>query len=170
MMSDTITSATSQSMARPINRAGLPAPRQRSQTSAASTSAVLPVGSSIEADISPVWIRVVTERIRDLSQRGPGWDSYGARPLTQSAVDQLYNFVRLHGRAIQGAPALSLTTEGGLLASWERGPRVLEVTFHPVEQPFVAFEDSSDGLVQEAEVGDVRNLRQLLWLTSASRS
>jgi hypothetical protein len=79
-------------------------------------------------------------RIKDLSNLGSDWDSYGGVPLQRDAV---LHAVRLIAAILQNEkvplPAIVPTSEGGLQLEWRRGRANLEMEVLPSQTVEVFF-------------------------------
>jgi hypothetical protein len=150
-----------------LNRRG----RMLAKTDTTSVSAreVLQVGTAYSIDIRPSWLTQVWERVVELSRLPRGWDSYGALPLNRTAVIDFFEVVEEFAHAIQGEPAVSLTTDGGLLATWENDSGSLDLVVDPEQAPRVAYEDGIDQSEWYGPVARTPRLEKWLWQTSAAR-
>jgi hypothetical protein len=75
----------------------------------------------------PAWLGDVLRRIEELSHRTEGWDSYGGEPLSEDAANTLLIVLIRLSSYIQSEPAVSLSSEGGLVAEWESSQSSLEL-------------------------------------------
>ncbi len=128
---------------------------------------VLPVSSSTASDITPIWAGSVQRRVAELAMRTEGWDSYGARALQRSALTKFYEVLWTLAHAVQSEPLISLTTEGGLIASWENAQGSLEITVEPKQTPLIAYEDAVKGVEWDGPLKASLLVEKWLWQTSA---
>ena len=91
---------------------------QLGRSSAATASReVLPAMPALrEFRWTPTWLAAAARRLTELSKRPTGWDSYGALSLQDGVAERTYSILDDLSGAIQGPPAISLTSEGGLSA------------------------------------------------------
>lgn len=146
------------------HRAGVRLP-----TSAMSAREILPVSSSNATDIVPAWAASLQQRIVQLARRSDGWDSYGARALQRSAIIEFYDVLDYLAHAVQSEPIVSLTTEGGLVASWENAQGCLEITVDPGQIPLISYEDAVKGTEWDGPLRACSLVEKWLWQTSAVR-
>lgn len=146
------------------------APRRSSHSTAVSTQEVLPVDQDEGRDLFPAWAQSFVNRVLELSRRPEGWDSYGARALKLSAVNQTVEFLSSAAHAIQSDPATSLTTEGGLFLSWNNSAGTLEVVIEPDADVYVTYEDALRGTEWEGLASEAPLLEKWLWRTSSPAS
>jgi hypothetical protein len=138
-----------------------------SHTAAISSREVLPINTGSASDIQPLWVASAFVRVVELSRRPLGWDSYDARPLQASALRDFLETMISLSHAIQSEPAISLTTEGGLMASWSNASGSLDIIVDPSEDPRIIYEDGLDGSEWYGPVGASPRIEKWLWRTSA---
>ena len=142
--------------------------RYSPQGSLAATSSrdVLPATyTRSEPSFAPEWLGAIARRIVELSFRPDGWDSYGAASLQQEAIVAAVDLLASYGSVMQTQPAVSLTSDGGLLFEWRNDESYLEYTASPDGWGHVYYADSSerewDGPVTECIL-----LEKWLWRAS----
>jgi len=141
-----------------------------SHTSSVSSREVLPVYSAQASDILPRWVTSALSRVAELSRLPAGWDSYNARPM-QAAVTRDFFLILLGlSHAIQSEPTTSLTSEGGLVASWENESGSLDLIVDPLETPRVVYSNGLDESEWYGPVDASSRIEKWLWHTSAVRS
>lgn len=69
----------------------------------------------------------IDERFAELSKLTEDWDSYGGRPMSPWAHEAMLGVLKYLQPALSASPSLSLTPEGGVLASWGRGAQGLDI-------------------------------------------
>lgn len=84
-------------------------------------------------------------RLHRLSQLPHGWDSYGAQPLSASAVRRCINFLPslLPDDAL--SPSIVPTRDGGIQFEWHHRGIDLEIKFPPAGPISYAFADEGTG-------------------------
>ena len=142
--------------------------RGQSHTSAASSREVLTVGSASTSDIVPVWVFSVQVRLLELARKPQGWDSYGARPLQVSSVSDFIEVLATFSHAIQSEPLVSLTSEGGLIATWENSAGCLDLITDPGQIPRIMYEDAVNGAEWDGPLRASPLVEKWLWHTSAA--
>lgn len=112
------------------------------------------------------WRRSFASRINQLLLRTDGWDSYGGVRLQRDAVAVLQVVLSELDPYIGTAPAISLTTEGGLLCSWSNGSYSLDIEASATEEPSVYFRDNTSGFESDVPLTETRELEKLVWQAS----
>ncbi|MDX8036573.1 hypothetical protein SK803_40810 [Lentzea sp. BCCO 10_0856] len=142
--------------------------RKVESTSAASAREVLPVTPGEHGtNLLWPWLYETIERISELRTRPDNWDSYGASRLSNNAIVASLNFLARFRYAIQSAPLISLTGEGGLLFSWNNAESSVELTFNPQELPWVYYSDSSIAREWEGHLHEGELIEKWLWRASS---
>lgn len=144
-------------------------PHSRSATSAMSAREVLPVSPPTASDLAPIWAENVQRRVTELARWPEGWDSYGARRLQGQVATDFYEVLEALAHAVQSEPLISLTTEGGLIASWENAQGSVEITVEPDQTPRLAYEDAIRGTEWDGPLKSSSLVEKWLWQTSAAR-
>lgn len=144
-------------------------PHARSATSAMSAREVLPVSPPTASDITPIWAGNVRRRVDELAMRPEGWDSYGACKLQRQVIAEFYEVLGSLAHAVQSEPLISLTTEGGLIASWENAQGSLEITVEPGQTPLIAYEDAIKGTEWDGPLKSSSLVEKWLWQTSVAK-
>jgi hypothetical protein len=92
----------------------------------------------------PLAICNAIDEVLKLEQLPANWNSYGGRPLQDSAVKAAFELLVESEKMCQ-APRLLLASHGGLDLIWESAARYLEVTVWPDQTCEVSYEDSDVG-------------------------
>lgn len=141
---------------------------QRASAAASASREVLPAsGSSWRPEYTAPWIASVSRRIMELASRPPGWDSYGGDPLHPDAVDPVVELLSGFGSAIQTAPSISLTSDGGLLLQWNSGEASIDFTTHPSQPAEVYYAEVMSGKEWEGPASECSLLEKWLWRASS---
>lgn len=85
------------------------------------------VGSSTE----PSWHWCVFQKLHELSQLAPNWDSYGAKPPSANAFRRFVSSVLHLLPEDTPIPAIAPTRDGGLQLEWHRGSVEFEIKVPP---------------------------------------
>jgi hypothetical protein len=75
----------------------------------------------------PVWLRPVMAEVQRITRLGPGWDSYGARPLRKTALLRFLESLLPELPAAGPTPAVVPTRDGGIQLEWHRGDVDFEI-------------------------------------------
>jgi len=101
------------------------------------------------------------DEILALSKRQPGWNSYGARPITAEAqlaaialVNSFYDRVPLP--TVGGAP------NGGVVLRWLTPDREIELLFAAAESEYSVLRRDTGELVVEGRLHDVDLIKNLI--------
>ena len=149
-------------------RKGIRSRRRRSYISAVSSQEVLQVDSRMVNEIVPWWAQGVQRRVFELSQNPQGWDSYGGRPLQRSAAVDFFDVLSTFAYAIQSEPLVSLTSEGGLIATWDNSAGSLDIITEPGQDPRIMFEDAVKETEWDGPLVASPLVEKWLWHTSAA--
>jgi hypothetical protein len=118
-------------------------------------------------NLDPAWLGDLAGRLLELASQRDGWDSYGGHHLQQSAFESFMLFLADYRTAMQSAPSMSLTPEGGLHASWHSADSEMEITFEPDAPPRVLFEVFIDGQEFYGVLSEFSTrLTKWLWMSS----
>lgn len=112
----------------------------------------------------------VAKRLLDLLRLPPGWDGYGARPVSLSAASRAASVatgaLKLRASALP-EPFIAPTPDGGLQLEW-KSPQgkelILEIPPGPGEPTFLLVEPTTSGEERETQgtIGQPHSLRELL--------
>ena len=84
------------------------------------------------------------ETLRSYAALPPGWNSYGARPITAAAIDEATGILD-YLEALEIAPPMpGPTNTGGVSLRWERGSRELCIEIPPEGRPRTFFRDDGE--------------------------
>lgn len=86
-------------------------------------------------------------KLRSLLRLEPGWDSYGARPISTHAVETALAF--LAQTAGGPGPSIVPTVRGGIQLEWHNGRIDVEIECLPSGHAQLAAEDSDSGASAE---------------------
>lgn len=142
--------------------------RWRPSAAAMSVHEVLP-GDASEIDVAsyPLWAEPVGRRLTELAGLEPGWDSYGAPPMSPAAGRTLVELLRGWADYIRSEPLLAPTPAGGVVASWDSQGFAVDVTVEE-HNVCVYVVDEAASWEWEGEVTDPdSSLTKWLWTASA---
>jgi hypothetical protein len=97
---------------------------------------VIPEGGRIVVEVAeeggePDWLPQVVRRLRELLRLGPGWDSYGARPVDPRAVAAALALLAHVMKRAAEAPQIVPTVHGGVQLEWHSKEAGVEVEVSP---------------------------------------
>ena len=101
----------------------------------------------LKAEINAIDTRIrneIIEKILELRQLGPNWDSYGAVPVSEKAIVNAYYFVSRmvsDDSFILKRPLVSPEPNGGILLKWRWKDRELLNWFLPDDNNYVYLEN-----------------------------
>jgi hypothetical protein len=84
------------------------------------------------------------DRLRELEALEGGWDSYGGRPLNDSAIEPAVVLI-LEAWRTCNHPRIHLNGRGGLDLFWDTDVRSIEISIDPSKQCEIFFEDRVTG-------------------------
>jgi hypothetical protein len=143
--------------------------REQNSSSSISSSEVLPANrASASARMTPHWMAGVFRRIVDLSKRNDDWDSYGAPRLQVEVLRAFVQTLEGYSYAIQNEPLISLTSNGGLLCSWESSQASMDLSFEVAEVTRVYYEDAATGQEFDLSLHECETVEKWLWRASSS--
>lgn len=141
--------------------------RQSVATASASAQEVLPLGGQASYDISPPWIPDVLHRIMQLAMLPSGWDSYGGRKLDPKVASTFVAILQVLAPAVQSKPRISLTGNGGLVATWSTGGKMADITLEPGREPTFSYEDNLTDFEWDGPLmADDQRVEKWLWRAS----
>ncbi|MCP9491032.1 MAG: hypothetical protein MSC31_14340 [Solirubrobacteraceae bacterium MAG38_C4-C5] len=98
----------------------------------------------IEAEIAPPWIAAVERRINELLLLPPGWDTYGAQPITVENVLLALSLLERLVDLDSPAPIIVPTVAGGIQMEWEFDRTAVEVRVDEGGAWFFVGDDSGE--------------------------
>ena len=112
-------------------------------------------------------LRPVATRVRELSARNAGWDSYNGAPLQWAVVPPTFALLMRLDEVISSQPMVSMTTEGGLELRWHNATALVEIVLQPDEPnlPLVYIQGAA-GSEWEGLVSDCSALDKWVWQAS----
>ncbi len=92
------------------------------------------------------WVAYAIERLNRIFQLPENWDSYGASPVTQGALEQaLKLYLKLtENREMNELPQIAPTVDGGVALLWHHDERGLEVEIEGALQVHGYYYDDID--------------------------
>lgn len=99
--------------------------------------------SLIQADIIPIWLRVVLEQLRVIAALPDNWDSYGASAPDVDRLEAAWNLlICLCQNTDLPQPHVNPTPNGGVQFEWEVGSRYFEIEVEAVTAATYLYSDS----------------------------
>ena len=142
-------------------------PARRDAWNALSAREVRPVEPVVvRASFSEEWASQMWSRIVELSALPRGWDSYGALPLQQPAIEALRDTIAELSDSINSAPAVSLTTDGGLQCEWIGVEHSITLTIDGSGVVSVQHEHAPSGVEWDGPLDEVLDLEKKVWHSS----
>jgi hypothetical protein len=120
----------------------------------------------VRASSSEEWAPHMWSRVVELSTLPRGWDSYGALPLQQAAIEALRDTIAELSDSINSAPALSLTTDGGLHCEWIGAEHSVTLTIDGSGAVSVLHEHAPSGVEWEGPLDEALDLEKKVWHSS----
>lgn len=104
------------------------------------------------------WLVDVTDEMRSYLTLAPGWDSYGAGPVSKETVEVAVVVVEMMARFGFTRPLVSPAPSGGVFLEWEDSGRALAVNLDGNDGISFVYESPGEPELE----GDFRNLVRLL--------
>ncbi|MDQ6948829.1 MAG: hypothetical protein M3256_21865 [Actinomycetota bacterium] len=98
-----------------------------------------------EASSPPVWLQAVLQRLNDFVYLGPDWDSYGARPIENSACIAVLDLL-LQNQWDGPEPTVTPTPSGGVMLGWEADDKGVELWLDPTGSVTAVVDDEQEGI------------------------
>jgi hypothetical protein len=149
------------------------APQARTTAIAASSRDVLPTSTEhvpMTLTVGARWLGAVSNRLLQMSERPPGWDTYNSSPLQVDAWRNLADVLTALDAFIQGPPMVSMTDGGGIHCQWSTGAVSLVLAAEAERTPSVLYSDDLSATEWEGSVEECRMLNKWLWHASAGSS
>lgn len=120
----------------------------------------------VRASSTEEWAAHLWSRVVELSSLPRGWDSYGALPLQQLAIEALRDTIAELSNSINSAPAVSLTTDGGLQCEWLGAEHSVTLSIDGLGDVSVQHEHAPSGAEWEGPLDEVLDLEKKVWHSS----
>lgn len=116
----------------------------------------------IRMERSEQWASPILDKILELQELSPNWDSYGAKPVSSNAVMTAIEFVLVYLRPTDLSPSIVPTCDGGIQLEWHTDRLDLEIGISPSSQTslFASHGDSED----DFEVAHPLHIREAIEL------
>lgn len=103
------------------------------------------ISASGPSDIcSPKWIRSLERKLDTFRSLQENWDSYGAHPINDGALENAKQF--LNSALFSGLekPLVAATSRGGVHVEWDNNGRALELEFISMTELHYYYADSNE--------------------------
>lgn len=115
--------------------------------------------ATVDEPAGPPWAAEVAARFQHLLALKADWDSYGAPPLREDAVDSAFDLLMQLAQPSTPPPEVVPMVSGGVQFEWHRQGVDLEVEVHSRFRFEVFYEDTATGdTVEEVAVADLTRL------------
>ena len=105
----------------------------------------------VEED-EPKWLTTTVERMNELLELQPNWDSYGARCVEKHAVETALEILGTVMRPNTSPPTVVPTVEGGIQLEWHQNHIDLEVEVKPEGQVLMFRQGGSQPEVSDVDI------------------
>ncbi len=107
------------------------------------------------------WLRDAINRLDEMTQLKPNWDSYGAAPVDGVAIQFAYQLLRCLSR-VHGIerPSITATPNGQVGLSWDDGTRSMDLDIN--SRGRIAYYYEGRGDERESETSNVSEVVELL--------
>ncbi len=96
----------------------------------------------------PQWFSKSVEQLKDLLKLAPGWDGYGAEPISRVAFHNAVRFLATFPSLIP-PPQIVPTSEGGIQLEWHKQPVNVEIEFSPDDSIRAYYPDRRSEPIEE---------------------
>lgn len=100
------------------------------------------VSSYVMTDSTPAWLGRARSQLEELGRLQPGWDSYGARPISAMARKATYELLQQLASPRTPQPALVPTSDGSIQIEWHTKGIDLEIRVLSTTRVSVYLEDA----------------------------
>jgi len=101
------------------------------------------------------WLSAANERLIELTEREPDWDSYGALPARPDVAQHASAFLTLLAQAeALRPPDIGGLNDGAVQLEWHRSGRTVHITFNIDSEVSVFFRDAASHETWEAPLSD----------------
>ena len=116
---------------------------------------------------APAWVIAATQKLERLAMLPSGWDSYGGRPLKQSARESTLKAISWLQQEELPIPAVVLGSKGTVQLEWHSGSKELDVDLGEGEDiGFVKCDDEGEPLEGRTGQGAEELRRLTRWLVT----
>jgi hypothetical protein len=101
------------------------------------------------------WLSAANERLIELTEREPDWDSYRALPASPDVAQRASTFLTVLAQAeALRAPDIGGLNDGAVQLEWHHRGRTVHITFNIDSQVSVFFRDAASHETWEAALSD----------------
>jgi len=116
------------------------------------------------------WLDYAQEQLSAIGELNRGWDSHGAAPPAQSAIQGAWNLLlSLYETRTVPKPHIYPTRSGGIQFEWELGQRYLEIELLSETEAAYFYSDLSTRFETEGTLREGESLDEVIGLISRVR-